>query len=95
VLSTTAAADVDRLRRFRDEAQAASSLNHSNILVIHDFGDFDGRPFIVTELVEGETIGRRLRAGPIGLNETVAIVTQVARARRELSESAQNATNVS
>jgi non-specific serine/threonine protein kinase len=80
VLSTAATVDADRLRRFRDEARAASSLNHPHILVIHDFGDVDGRPFIVTELVEGETIGQRLRAGPIEPSETIAIVTQVARA---------------
>jgi non-specific serine/threonine protein kinase len=80
VLLPAAAADAERLRRFRDEARAASSLNHPNILVIHDFGEIDSRPFIVTELVEGETIREKLRAGPIGTDEAVAIVTQVARA---------------
>jgi non-specific serine/threonine protein kinase len=80
VLSTAAAADAERLRRFRDEARAASSLNHPNILVIHDFGEIEGRPFIVTELVEGETIRQKLQAGPLGDDEAVAIVTQVARA---------------
>ena len=47
------ARDADRLQRFRQEAHAASSLNHPNIVVVHDFGELNGRPFIVTELVEG------------------------------------------
>ena len=57
------AADADRLRRFHAEARAASSLNHPNILVIHDFGDLDARPFIVSEFVEGETLRQRLDRG--------------------------------
>jgi hypothetical protein len=48
VLPRHLAADIDRLRRFHAEAPAASSLNHPHILVIHDFGEIDGRPFIVT-----------------------------------------------
>src|SRR6185436_10001335 len=60
LLPPRVASDADRLRRFHAEARAASSLNHPNILVIHDFGDIDARPFIVSELVEGETLRRRL-----------------------------------
>ena len=54
----------ERLRRFRAEARAASSLNHPHILVVHDFGDFNGRPFIVTEFVEGQTLRERIDADP-------------------------------
>jgi len=50
------ARDANRLRRFRHEARAASTLNHPNIVVVHDFGELDERPFIVTEFVEGETL---------------------------------------
>jgi serine/threonine protein kinase len=52
--------DADRLRRFDAEARTVSSLNHPHIVVIHDFGNLDGRPFIITELVEGETLRQRL-----------------------------------
>src|SRR6266550_8161642 len=56
------AGDPERLRRFRAEARAASSLNHPHILVVHDFGDFNGRPFMVTEFVEGQTLRQRINA---------------------------------
>ena len=67
----------ERLRRFHAEGRAASSLNHPHILVIHDFGEVDGRPFIVTEFVEGQTLRQRLDAGPFTLRETAHIITQV------------------
>src|SRR5207244_12350512 len=62
LLPAAAAADPDRLRRFHADARAASSLNQRHILVIHDFGEHDGRPFMVTELVEGETLRDPLRS---------------------------------
>ena len=63
-LSPELAADRDRLRRFHQEARAASSLNHPHIIVVHDFGELDGRPYMVTEFIEGETLRQRLAAGP-------------------------------
>ena len=68
ILSPGLAADRDRLRRFHQEARAASSLNHPHIVVVHDFGELDGRPYMVTEFIEGETLRRRLQQGrmPIG-----------------------------
>jgi eukaryotic-like serine/threonine-protein kinase len=72
--------DADRLRRFRAEARAASSLNHPHILVVHDFGDFNGRPFIVTEFVEGQTLRERINAAPIAVKDAVGITTQLASA---------------
>ena len=72
--------DPERLRRFRAEARAASSLNHPHILVVHDFGDFNGRPFMVTEFVEGQTLRQRIDADPIVVREAVDIATQVASA---------------
>ena len=59
------AQDAERLRRFHAEAKAASSLNHPHILVVHDYGDDNGRPYMVTEFVEGGTLRDRLRRGPV------------------------------
>src|SRR6185503_823677 len=70
--------DRDRLRRFHQEVRAASSLNHPHIVVVHDFGEIDGRPFIVTEFVEGQTLRQRLQAGAIPVREAVDIASQVA-----------------
>src|SRR5438093_2250711 len=48
--------DADRLHRFEQEARAAGMLNHPNITAVHDIGSVDGAPYIVTELLEGETL---------------------------------------
>ena len=77
LLPADVASDPDRLRRFHAEARAASSINHPNILVIHDFGEVDGCPFIISELVEGETLRDRIRRGPIGPAEAVDLTMQV------------------
>jgi serine/threonine protein kinase/TolB-like protein/Flp pilus assembly protein TadD len=71
------ARDAERVQRFRQEAQAASSLNHPNIVVVHDFGELDGRPFIVTELVEGVTLRERLEQGPVPIRNAIEIALQV------------------
>ncbi len=80
LLPPEVSADADRLRRFHAEARAASSLNHPNILVIHDFGDLDRRPFIVSEFVDGETLRQRLNRGAVPVHEAVAVATQIASA---------------
>jgi eukaryotic-like serine/threonine-protein kinase len=71
------ARDADRVQRFRQEAYAASSLNHPNIVVVHDFGALEQRPFIVTELVEGVTLRERLKQGPLSIPEAIEIALQV------------------
>jgi len=76
-LSPELAADRDRLRRFHQEARAASSLNHPNIVVVHDFGDLDGRPYLVTEYIEGATLGHRLRHGPLPIGEVLEFGVQM------------------
>jgi Tol biopolymer transport system component/predicted Ser/Thr protein kinase len=68
----------DRLRRFQQEAQAASALNHPNILTIHEVGHIDDQQFIATEFVEGETLRERLKDGPLNLPETLDIAIQIA-----------------
>ncbi|MEO5740427.1 MAG: protein kinase [Vicinamibacterales bacterium] len=71
--------DQDRIRRFRQEATAASALNHPGILTIHEAGDADGCQFIATEFVEGQTLRQILnQRGRVPLNEALAIVGQVA-----------------
>ncbi|HVQ14961.1 MAG TPA: protein kinase, partial [Vicinamibacterales bacterium] len=79
-LSPDVAADGDRLRRFHQEARAASCLNHPNIVVVHDFGEVDGRPYIVTEFIEGETLRRRMEQGALAIRDVVDIGVQVASA---------------
>ena len=70
--------DSERLRRFHLEAKAASSLNHPNILVVHDFGEHEGRPFLVSEYVEGQTLRQRLTRGPLSITELLALAVQIA-----------------
>src|SRR5687767_9194197 len=77
LIATDLARDGDRLQRFRQEAHAASSLNHPNIVVVHDFGEIGVRPFIVTELVEGVTLRQRLEDGPLPIPEAIEIALQV------------------
>src|SRR5919202_2086221 len=60
VLPSAFSEDAERLRRFEQEAQAAGALNHPNILVIHHVGTHEGAPFVVSELLEGETLRARL-----------------------------------
>src|SRR2546428_12039170 len=60
VLPASLSQDQDRLRRFEQEAQAAGALNHPNILAVYDVGMHDGSPYIVSELLEGETLRERM-----------------------------------
>ena len=78
VLPPTLSRDSLRLRRFEQEARAAAALNHPNILAIYDIGTQDGAPYIVAELLEGESLQDRLRTGPLPLRLAVDIALQVA-----------------
>jgi eukaryotic-like serine/threonine-protein kinase len=71
--------DTERLRRFELEAQAAAALNHPNIVSIFHVGQYDGSPYIVTELLQGETLRDRLRRGPMRLRETCDFAVEIAR----------------
>src|SRR5213593_2957605 len=60
VLPSSLSIDSDRLHRFEQEACAAGALNHPNILIIHHIDTHDGAPYIVSELLEGETLRKRM-----------------------------------
>lgn len=72
------AADADRLRRFTLEAQSASSLNDPNIVAIHDIGTHEGTPYMVSELLEGETLRDRLKSGKLSVTKAVDCARQMA-----------------
>lgn len=80
LLSVSFTNDPERLRRFRQEAAAASALNHPNILTIHEVGQTDSAHFIATEFIEGETLRERLRRPPVPLTEALEIGIQIASA---------------
>lgn len=79
VLPASNSADPDSLRRFEQEARAASQLNHPNIVVIHDFGTHEGSPYVVQELLQGETLREWLKSGPLGTRKTTEYALQIAR----------------
>jgi serine/threonine protein kinase len=70
----------ERMRRFSQEARAASALNHPNIITVHDAGEFEEGPFLVMELVEGESLRAQLRRGPLPLAKVLDIGIQAAAA---------------
>lgn len=80
VLSSDVTRDEDRLRRFEQEAFAASALNHPNILTIHEIGQADQIRFIATEYVEGVTLRERLSGARVELREALDICLQAAAA---------------
>jgi eukaryotic-like serine/threonine-protein kinase len=79
VLPTDVSSDKDRLLRFEDEARAASLLSHPNIVVVYDIGDSDGSPYIVSELLQGETVRDRLSTGSFPARKAVDYGIQILR----------------
>jgi serine/threonine protein kinase len=72
------AADADRLRRFEQEAWVAGQLNHPHIVTVFDVGTHEGAPYIVTELLQGESLQERVHAGGLGVRKAVEIAVQIA-----------------
>ena len=79
ILPASFASDPERRARFEREAQAVASLSHPNVLAIHDTGTHDGQMFVVTELLEGETLAARLKAGPLPVRKALDVAVQIAR----------------
>jgi len=78
ILPASVAADQQRMRRFVQEAKAASSLNHQNIITIYEIGDADSTRFIATEFVEGITLRQHLKRGRLPLTEVLEVGIQIA-----------------
>jgi hypothetical protein len=79
VLPAALTKDTDRLWRFEQEAKTVATLNHPNILGIHDIGTYEGSPFLVSELLEGETLRQKIEAGPIPTRRTVEYALGIAK----------------
>src|SRR3989454_8075379 len=71
VLPSTYSVDEQRLSRFEQEASAASALNHPNILIVHDIGSHEGSPYVVSELLEGETLRKRISRAPLAQRRAI------------------------
>ena len=78
VISPACATDTGRIARFQQEARAAEQLNHPNVLTVYDIGLHEGTPYIVSELLEGETLRTRLQAGRLPPQKVVDYARQIA-----------------
>jgi serine/threonine protein kinase len=78
VLPASFSTDPDRLRRFEQEARAAGVLNHPNVTAVYDIGTVDGAPYVVSELLEGETLRSRLAGGALGPRRAIDYAIQIA-----------------
>src|SRR5271156_260933 len=78
ILPESFARDAERLRRFEQEARAVAALNHPNILAVFDIGQQDGSPFIVSELLEGESLRIPLDGGALPQRKTIEYGVQIA-----------------
>jgi len=78
VLPVSFSSDSDRLQRFSQEARAAAALNHPNILSVFDIGTDNGAPYVVSELLEGETLRDRLRHGALSVRKAIDYALQIA-----------------
>lgn len=79
VLPASLASDADRLRRFEQEALATSALNHPNILTIYDIGTYEGGPYIVSELLDGEDLRAALKDGGFPARSAIDYAQQITR----------------
>ena len=80
ILPAEVAAHPDRMKRFVQEAKAASALNHPNIITIHEIDQTDSGHFIATEFIDGETLREHMRNAPVKLGEVLDVAAQIASA---------------
>src|SRR6478672_2879067 len=81
LMNREVSSDSDQLERFRSEARAVAQLSHPHIVGVIDYGEDQGRPYIVLEYVEGETLKERIRRnGELDISEAVAYAIEIARA---------------
>src|SRR6184192_3156176 len=78
VLPSNSSVDEPRLSRFGQEASAASALNHPNILIVHDVGSHEGSPYVVSELLEGETLRKRISGAPLAQRRAIGYALEIA-----------------
>ncbi|MGH7484681.1 MAG: serine/threonine-protein kinase, partial [bacterium] len=78
ILTALTLSDQERVQRFEQEARATGMLNHPNLLTIYDVGNEGGTAYIVSELLEGETLRERLERGPLATRRAVDAALQVA-----------------
>jgi serine/threonine protein kinase len=78
LLPAQSSSDEHRMKRFQQEARAASALNHPSILTVYEIGQQDEHHFIVTEYVEGDTLRHRIKEGPLRIHEAAHTVGQIA-----------------
>ena len=78
ILPAALAGDAERLLRFEQEARAAGALNHPSVLVVHDVGSHEGAPYLVTELLEGQTLQERLLVGDLPARRALEVGAQIA-----------------
>ena len=79
VLPRFVSSDPERLRRFEQEARAAAALNHPNILAVHQMGEYEGAPYLVSELLEGETLREQLKRGRLAIRKAIDCGVQITR----------------
>ena len=78
ILPEAFASDTERMRRFEQEARAVAALNHPNVLSVFDIGSQDGMPYMVSELLEGDSLRDLLNRGPIPARKAVEYAQQIA-----------------
>jgi serine/threonine protein kinase len=78
VLPAEFTSDAGRLQRFEQEARTAGALNHPNIVALYDVGTHGGAPYLVTELLEGQSLAQRIRSGDLTVSRAVELAVQIA-----------------
>src|SRR5260370_3550448 len=78
VLPESFARDADRLRRFEQEARTVAAVNHPNILGVYDIGQYQGSPYMVCELLDGETLREKMQEGAMAQRRAMEYASQIA-----------------